>query len=57
MAVGYNAQLEDLTPAELSRLQVKGSGSFEIRDYCESKRIKKIGGYKNESGRKNQESY
>ena len=40
MTVGHNAQFEDLTPAELSRLQVKGTGSFEIRDFIEYRRIR-----------------
>lgn len=53
MAVGHNAQFEDLTPAELSQLQVKGAGSFEIRDFIEYRRIRN----ERNTGRKNLESY
>ena len=53
MSVGHNAQFEDLTSTELSRLQVKGAGSFEIRDFIEYRRIRN----ERNTGRKNLESY
>jgi hypothetical protein len=51
--IGHGASLDTFTDADISRLRVTGSGSFEIRDFIEYRRIK----YERNTGRKNFEGY